>query len=67
MNTKKKNFKITCCDNAGKNKTLEENCTKKFEEINFEFVSPSTPQKNGVIERGFTTLYSCMIMMVVKA
>ena len=67
MNTKKKNFKITCCDNAGKNKTLEENCVKYDEEIKFEFTSPGTPQKNGVAERGFATLYFCMQAMMVHS
>ena len=30
----------------------------KSEEINFEFTSIGTPQKNGVIEQGFSALYS---------
>ena len=38
MNTMKKNVNY-----------FEENCAKTFEEINFEFASPGTPQQNGVI------------------
>ena len=39
----KKNAKMMCCDNAGENKTLEENCAENFEEIKFEFMSRGTP------------------------
>ena len=59
-----KNAKIIHCDNSGKNKTFEENSAKTFEEINFEFASPGTPQQNGVIEHGFNTLYSWMGVMM---
>ena len=31
----------------------EEDCTKNFEEINFQFTSSGTPQKNDVLERVF--------------
>ena len=48
---------MICCDNAGENKTLEESCAKSFEEIKFEFMSPGTPQKNGVVGQGFDTAY----------
>ena len=48
----------------GKNKTLEENCAKQFKEINFEFMSTWNSQKNGVIEWGFDTIYSCMGTMM---
>ena len=64
MNTMRKFFKIICCDNAGKNKTLEENCAENFDEIKSEFTSPGTPQQNGVVERGFATIYSRMRLMV---
>ena len=40
----KKNIKIIFYDNTGENKTLEENCSKFFEEIKFQFKSPGTPQ-----------------------
>ena len=56
----KKNAKIILCDNAGENKALEENRMKNFKVIKFEFTSPGTPQKNGVVEHGFATLYSRM-------
>ena len=52
------------CDNSVKNKTLKENYAINFGEINFEFTSPRTPQKNGVIERVFSTLCSRMSVMV---
>ena len=65
MKTMKKNIKIICCDNAGENKTLEENCANNFEENKFEFTSQGTPQKNGVVEQGFSTLYSRMRAMMV--
>ena len=48
--TMNKNVKIICCDNAGENKTLEENFMKNSEEIKFEFTSPGNPQQNGVVE-----------------
>ena len=42
--TVKKNVKIIFCDNAGENKTIEENYAEYFEEIKFEFSPPCTPQ-----------------------
>ena len=51
MKTMKKTVKMICCDNEGEKKTLKENCTKKTEEINFEFTSPGTPQQHNVIEQ----------------
>ena len=50
MKIMEKNVRIICCDNAGENKTLEENCTKNNEEIKFELMSPGTPKQNGVVE-----------------
>ena len=67
MKTMKKNVKIVCCDNTGKNKTLEENSANNFEEIKCEFMSPRTRQKNGVVERGFATLYYRMRAMMAHA
>ena len=64
MKTTKKNIKIFRCDNSGINKTLEENCMKSFEEIKFEFTSPGTPQKNGVVEWVFDTIYYRMSAMI---
>ena len=67
MKTMKKNVKIIICDNADENKTLEENRRNNFEEINFEFTSTGNSQKNGVLERGFATLYSRMCVMMLHA
>ena len=67
MNTTKTNVKITLCENAGKNKTLEENFAKNTEEIDFEFTSSGTPQKNSVVKRVFATIYSQMRAMMVRA
>ena len=53
----KKNIKIKHFNNAGEKKTLEENCVKNLEEIESEFTPPGPPQQNGVVERGFATLY----------
>ena len=63
----KKNVKVIFCDNAGENKTLEENCMRNFEEIKFEFHSPGTPHQNGVVEQGFAILYSRMQAMMKHA
>ena len=40
---------------------------KQIEEINFEFTSPGTPNKNGLIEWVFATLYSWMHVMMAHA
>ena len=59
--------KIIRCDNAGENKTLEENCAKHFDEIDFEFTSPGNPQQNVMLEQAFATLYSRMRAMMAHA
>ena len=46
MKIMKKHFKIFYHNNAGENKTKEENCAKHFEEIDIEFTSPETMQQN---------------------
>ena len=61
------NVKVICCDNTGEKKILEENCAWHFEEINFYFRSPGTPQKNGMVEWVFATLYSQMRGMMEHA
>ena len=38
---------------------------KKIKEKHFEFISPGDPQKNGVLERLFTTIYFWMCVMIV--
>ena len=45
----KKNVKIIGCGNGDKNKTLEEDCANNFEEIDFEFVSPGTPNQTDIV------------------
>ena len=67
MNNTKKNVKIICYDNVGEKNTLKENCAKNSEDIKFEFTSPGTPQKNGVVEQGFATLYASMHTMMEHA
>ena len=37
-----------------------------FEENNFEFTPPGTPQQNGMVERVFPTIYSWMCAMMAK-
>ena len=66
MKTMKKNVRIICCDNARK-KRLSEEFAQKTEEINFEFVSPGNPYQNGVIERGFATVYPQLSAMIYHA
>ena len=44
--------------------TLEENSAENVEEMNFEFTPPGTPQKNGMVEWVFYTLYSWMCAMM---
>ena len=56
MKTMKKNVKIIFCDNAGENKTLEENCMKNFKEIKFKLTSPGTQHQNGVVTWVFAKL-----------
>ena len=65
MKTMKKNLKIIFCENAGENKTLEENCMNNSEAIKFEFTSADTSQQNGTVEQKFATLYSWMCAMMV--
>jgi transposase InsO family protein len=49
--------KYVRCDNAGKNIKLEEACKKDGLGIQFEYTSPGTPQRNGLVKRKFATLY----------
>ena len=48
-----------CCDNAGENKILEENCKKTtgLAHIKFQYTPQDTPQFNGVVKHAFVTLY----------
>ena len=51
------NVKYIRCDDAGENTKLEEACLKEGLGIQFEYTAPGTPQRNGRVERKFTTLY----------
>jgi len=55
------------CDNAGKNRKLEENAIKENMGFNFEYASVVTPQQNGVAERAFATLYGSIRAMFKRA
>ena len=48
-----------CCDNAGENKILEENCKKTtgLAHIQFQHTPREHPQFNGVVKHAFATLY----------
>ena len=52
------------CDNAGENKSLQNDCIKEGLGINFQFTAPYTPQHNGSIERSFATSYGRMRAML---
>ena len=45
------------CDNAGKNKSLQEECLKQGLGVQFEFTAPGNPERNGRVERKFATLF----------
>jgi hypothetical protein len=45
------------CDNAGENKTTQEELRRLAPQVQFEFTAPDTPQQNGPVERKFATLY----------
>jgi hypothetical protein len=50
--------KYICCDNAGKNTTLQKDL-EADESINvqFEFTAPYSPQQNGKVKQKFATLW----------
>ena len=48
--------KILRCDNAGENKVLERESDKNDLGNIFEYTTPGTPQKKGVVERAFVTV-----------
>jgi transposase InsO family protein len=52
-----KTVKYIRCDNAGENKSLENECLRQGLGITFEYTAPGTPQHNGRIERRFPTIY----------
>jgi hypothetical protein len=50
-------IKYICCDDSGENKAFYYACCTKGYNIKFEFSDPSTPQRNGKVERKFQTFY----------
>ncbi len=56
----KYNFKFNCicCDNAGKNVSLEKTCKQEGLGVFFEYTASGTSQQNGRLDRKFATLYS---------
>ena len=71
---KTKNFEVKYlkCDNAGENKTLEQELKKwenrdLFPNIEFEYTASNTPQQNAKVERKFPTLYGRMRAMMFNA
>ena len=55
-----KEVKFIRCDNAGENKTLEQECLNQGFNIQFEYTPPGSPQYNGTVERAFPTIYGKM-------
>ena len=49
--------KFIRCDNAGENKSLEQECIAHNMGIQFEYTPSGTPQRNGRVERKFTYLF----------
>jgi hypothetical protein len=52
-----KNVNFLRLDNAGENFALEKLCKQQNVDVKFEFSGPRTPQRNGMVERKFQTLY----------
>lgn len=50
-------FEIIRCDDSGENKKLQELIDSTNLKIKFEFSGPWVPQRNGMVERGFATLF----------
>ncbi len=47
-------------DNSGENRSLQDQTTKLFMDIQYEYTAPGTPQQNGRVERKFAVLYDYM-------
>ena len=62
-----KDVKNKQCDNAEKNKKLEEKKIKDNMNIDFEYTSLGKPQQNGVGERVFDALYDHVRAMLNRA
>jgi hypothetical protein len=56
---KKENMKLkfSRLDDTGENYAFEKECKQQNLAVKFEFSGPSTPQRNGKVERKFQTLY----------
>ena len=50
--------KFVRCDNAGENRSLENECIEKCMKLTFKYTPRDTPQHNGVVERAYQTLYN---------
>lgn len=60
-----KAVKYVRCDNEGENLSIEETLRDNgFDKIHVEHTSPGTPQQNGIVERGFSFLYSIVRSML---
>ena len=58
MRAREKIVKQVWCDNAGENRTLDNECQGEELGIEFEFTPPNSPQFNRRIERRIQTLYN---------
>ena len=47
-------------DNSGENRSLQQQTTKLFMNLQYEYTAPGTPQQNGRVERKFAILYEYM-------
>ena len=65
MRTKNKNIKQNTVTKKAETRHLEKITQIITKKIKSEFTSRGTPQQNGVVERGFSTLYIHMRAMMV--
>ena len=54
-------------DNSGENNMLEKELIKSTLKLNVEYTSPSSPQYNGIVERGIASLHSKARSMLHKS
>ena len=52
-----------CCDNAGEYVAFKKACKQGGLGIDCEYIAPAMPQKNGCIERKFSTLFNQVCAM----
>jgi hypothetical protein len=55
--------KILRLDDPGENYVLEKECKQQNSGIKFEYSKPCTPQRNGIVEQTFQTLYDRILAM----